>query len=87
MSSEMNTFQYDGREKRQSELKFLYIINYGCGSKGLGTTEFTKKGQRERTHASPSAPIPTHNFSRGEGHEEIGYLPVDDVSSEDQNSQ
>ena len=24
MSSEMNTFQYDGREKRQSELKFLY---------------------------------------------------------------
>ena len=26
MSSEMNTFQYDGREKRQSELKFLYII-------------------------------------------------------------
>ena len=22
----MNTFQYDGREKRQSELKFLYII-------------------------------------------------------------
>ena len=44
MSSEMNTFQYDGREKRQSELKFLYIINYGCGSKGLGTTEFTKKG-------------------------------------------
>ena len=44
MSSEMSTFQYDGREKRQSELKFLYIINYGCGSKGLGTTEFTKKG-------------------------------------------
>ena len=44
MSSEMNTFQYDGREKRQSELKFLYIINYGCGSKGLGTPEFTKKG-------------------------------------------
>ena len=26
MSSEMNTFQYDAREKRQSELKFLYII-------------------------------------------------------------
>ena len=26
ISSEMNTFQYDGREKRLSELKFLSIL-------------------------------------------------------------